>query len=329
MAARGLAALGIGVGVAVLVGARLLGPPTAPRPEARTVAAPPPAGPETASTVADAPRGGLPPPPASLAGTEPDGALTYDAQGRLLVTRDVLDFFEYFLSASGEEPLAVTRARIEAEIEARLPASAREAARDLLERTLAYRDAIRALREEGLDEANLERRFLRIREVRREWFTAVEREAFFGEEEARWAVDIERRRVALDPELSRDERRERLAALDDRLPVDARETRARALAPTRLLRDEAALREAGASDAEIQALRTRRFGPEAAERLRALDARRAAFEARVAQWRSEAERLRERGASEDEIAAARARSFEGPELLRVEALDRIEAATAR
>ena len=60
--------------------------------------------------------------PASLRGTEIDGALPVDARGALIVTPDVLDLFDYFLAASGEEPVAALRARIDREIEARVRA---------------------------------------------------------------------------------------------------------------------------------------------------------------------------------------------------------------
>lgn len=264
--------------------------------------------------------------PASLRGTEPDGALPFDANGELVVTRDVLDFFEYYLSATGEEPLAAIRARIVAEIEARLPPTAQAAALDLLERTLAYREAVRALHAEGLAGVDLERRLQRIREVRRAFFSAPEREAFFAAEETRWSIDLESRRVALDPRLDAAERASRLAALEERLPPQQREARSSAQAATQLRQDEAVLREKGASDAEIHALRADRFGPEAAERLRALDERRAAFQERLDAWWSEAERLREDGATASELDAARAQRFEGPELLRVEALERARSA---
>ena len=322
MTRRAIAVAG-GAGALLLAGAWLLGgdglPPAG--------AAGPVGGPRAARAPVVAPvdldphRPALPPPPDSLAGTDPDGALPVDAAGRLIVTRDVLDLFEYWLSASGEEPLTVTRARIEAEI-ARLPEPAMSQALDLLDRTLGYRTAMGELHAEGLGDADLERRLQRIREVRRAWFGEAERDAFFAAQEARWEVDLARHRVMRDPELSEAERAERLAALEERLPPAAREARAAALAPVRLREDEAALREAGAADAEIHALRERRFGPEAAERLRALDERRAQFETRLAAWRARAAALRAEGADADEIDAARARAFEAGELARVQALDR-------
>jgi lipase chaperone LimK len=66
--------------------------PTEPDSASRETAAAPPA-----------------PRPESLAGTEPDGALVVDAAGVFVATPDAIDFFDYYLSAFGEEPLEETR----------------------------------------------------------------------------------------------------------------------------------------------------------------------------------------------------------------------------
>jgi lipase chaperone LimK len=268
----------------------------------------------------------LPALPASLAGTEVDGGFVVDADGLLVVRRDALDLFDYFLAASGEEPLSVIRVRITREIESRLRPEAQPAALDLLERYLAYREALRSLFEsEDLANQSLERRFQRIRELRREHFRAHEREVLFAAEEERWRVDLERQRIAKDPDLAPEERAARLAALDAELPDDVRQAREIALAAVALREDEASLRAAGASDAEIHALREQRFGAEAADRLAALDQRRVRWERRVDAWRDERAQLLEAGATAEEIAERRARRFEGPELRRLEAVERIEA----
>ncbi len=118
-----------------------------------------------------------------------------------------------------------------------------------------------------------------------------------------------------------------LAEAEERLPPEVRETRRAAEAALALRRDEARLRAAGASPAEIHALREQRFGPEAAERLAALDRRRQAWAERLEAWRGERAALLAAGfadaaAQEAAVAAARAQHFQGPERLRVEALER-------
>ncbi len=273
----------------------------------------------------------LPPLPASLAGTRPDGALVRDADGRFVPTHDALDLFDYFFSASGEEPDARIRARIEAAIAEQLDDPA--PALDLLDRYLGYRAEARALfTEENAAALPLERRLQRIRELRRAHFGELA-DALFADEEERWRADIERLRVLHDPALAAEERATRLAALDAELPESVREARAAATAASSLRREEERLRAEGASDAEIGALREARFGREAAERLAAIDQARAAWHARVSAYRAERERMAalELGDAEARaaaIAALRDAYFEGAERLRIEALDRLEAQTA-
>ena len=273
----------------------------------------------------------LPPLPASLAGSRPDGALVRDADGRFVPTRDALDLFDYFFSASGEEPDALIRARIEAAIAEQLDDPA--PALDLLDRYLGYRAEARALfTEENAAALPLERRLQRIRELRRAHFGELA-DALFSEEEERWRADIERLHVLHDSALAEEERAARLATLEAELPESVREARDAATAASSLRRDEARLRAEGASDAEIGALREARFGREAAERLAALDQARAAWHARVSAYRAERERVAAREPDDAEaraaaIAALRDAHFRGAERLRIEALDRLEAQTA-
>jgi lipase chaperone LimK len=274
--------------------------------------------------------GALPP---SLRGTDVDGALVVEADGHFRPTPDALDFFDYFLAASGEESPEALRARIRAAIEARLEEPARSEALDLLDRYLAYRESARALYDDATAALDLERRFQRLRELRRERFGAEVAEALFGAEEARWHVDLERRRIAEDESLSPEERARELARLEQELPEAVRATRNAALAAVTLRQDEARLRADGASAAEISALRERRFGKQAADRLDALDVRRADWDARVARYREEREALLaepwdDPAAREAAIGALRDTHFEGAERQRIRALDRLAQSPA-
>jgi lipase chaperone LimK len=273
-----------------------------------------------------APGAPTPPLPASLRGTDLPGGLAVDATGHFRATRDALDLFEYYFSASGEEPDEQIRQRNEAEIDARLEAPAREEALSFLDAYLRYREHARALFEGGFEDLPLETRFQRIRELRRSVFGAAEAEALFGAEEDRIRVDLERRRVVQDPELSADDREPRLAALDARLPPVVRDAQAAARAALDLRNAEARLRAEGAGASEIHALREQRFGPEAAARLAALDRERDAWQARLDEWRAtrtalEAEFANDPAQLAATLEAARAERFTAREQIRVEALE--------
>lgn len=291
--------------------------------------------PDAAAGLAPAPGVADPgaPLPASLRGLDVDGDLFVDAAGHFRATVEARRLFDHFLAASGEETPERLRARIVAEIRRRLAPPASDEAVALLDRYLAYRDAVRELFERGEAPADLERRWQWLRELRRATLGAADARAFFAEEEERVARALERRRVALDPELAPDERARRLEALDAERPDAEREALRRATAHLRLARDEAALREAGASGAEIHALRAERFGEEAAERLDALDARRADWERRLATYREDRAALlarapRDPAARAAALDALRREHFSPAEARRAAALDRLEAAKA-
>lgn len=272
----------------------------------------------------------LPPLPASLRDSEVDGALVVDASGRFVPHASALALFDYYLSASGEEPLPVIRARILAHARESLPAAAAAEAEALLDTYLRYRDEMRVLTSEGRAPVDLERRLQWIREERRRNFGASLAETLFGEEERVVAVDLERRRVLQDAALSPEEKTRRIAGLEAELPQGVRESRARVAALARSNSEVAALRESGAGEAAVFAAREREFGTEAAERLAALDRENAAWEARLAAWRQErADLLADASLAATEraarVEALLAERFDAQERLRVRALDEAAA----
>lgn len=338
-AAAGLGVCAAGLGFALLFallfelvplrGQDPRGAATASGPVPPDGAAGPPA--PVSAAASDPPRG-LPPLPASLAGTEVDGALVVDAQGRFVPTPDAIDLFDYYLAAQGEEPAATIRARIVAAIRARLQGDAARAAERLLDDYLAYRVRASELLTGPLVGEDLARRLQYIRELRRELFGAGVARALFAEEEARWFSDLERRRLLVDPDLAPDERAQRLAALDAELPEELAASRRQARSHRQLREDEQRLREEGAGPAQIARLREERFGAGAARRLAGLDAQRARWQARVDAYRTERDALLTDALPEDRDAlleALRARHFEAGEQVRIRALDRLEPPSTR
>ncbi|HSQ00479.1 MAG TPA: lipase secretion chaperone [Candidatus Dormibacteraeota bacterium] len=266
--------------------------------------------------------------PASLDGTEADGAFAADAAGNLIVSPELRRAFEYWFAASGEESDARIQARIAAEIRTRLDDPAQAAALALLARFVEYRERGRALATSEPADVDLAARAAAVRDLRRAVFGA-DAEALFSDEEALVAFALAERRVASDPTLSDSERAEQLAKLlaDAREPIRA--ARAAATAPMQLARDEAVLRAEGGSADDVQRLREERVGAEAAQRLAALDDARAAWRERVASYRAaraaiDADPALDDAARASAVSALRARHFNGAELTRIDALDRIE-----
>ncbi len=269
--------------------------------------------------------------PGSLRGTEVDGALAVGADGRLIVGPDAVRLFDYFLATTGEEPAAAVRARIVAHARRALPPDAAAEAVALLDRYLAYRERMRALATGDAAPSDLERRLQWVRELRREVFGAEIAEALFGQEEEVVRVDLERRRLAEDASLAPQERAARMQALEEQLPESIRDARRRATAPQRVRAEVDALRAAGGNDADVFALREAAFGRAAAERLAALDAERARWNARLASYTAARDAIAADsklapGERRDAIDRLRSARFDAREELRVRALE--EAASA-
>ena len=256
--------------------------------------------------------------PASLEGTSPDGGVETDGFGHLRPSRELRQLFDYYLSASGEEPRRRINARIIAALHERLPSPAADEALSVLHRYLAYRRAVRRVPPD----------LATVHDVRIRILGRDVAEAFFAVDEAAASFLLARRAVASDPDLAPGERAARLAALEARLPEPVRAWRADAATPIQLMRQEEALRANGGSNDDIRALRERMVGAEAADRLAALDQDRAAWQARVDEYRVDRRAIDEdpsldaagRTAALDELRASR---FTEPEQLRVAALDRI------
>ncbi|MFS8070389.1 MAG: lipase secretion chaperone, partial [Byssovorax sp.] len=183
--------------------------------------------------------------PASLRGTDEDGALRVDENGNLVVGPEILAFFDYHLSATGEQSAAAIRARILARIRQSLPERAAGQAATLLDRYLAYREATRLLREDGDSAARLDA----LHRLRQRIFGEDDAARLFGDQERADAVALASQQVLKDPALTPEERAAQLAKLEEGLPEAARASRARSTLPLRVQQEEAARRAAGA-DAE-------------------------------------------------------------------------------
>ncbi|WP_438030117.1 lipase secretion chaperone [Sorangium sp. So ce233] len=242
---------------------------------------PAPASVQRALSVSPAPAAPPPmaPAPPSLRGADVDGAVIVDARGDLVVGPEILALFDHFLTATGEEPAAVIRARIVAAIRERAEGRAADQAIALLDRYLGYREAASA--ELVAPEADPMARLAALREIRRAHFGEPAATQLFGDEEREGEAAIAQARILADATLSPDERDARIAEVEAALPEDIREAREAAVRPLAQQAEERALREAGASDEELHAHRVAAVGSEAADRLAALDRQRAAWQERV------------------------------------------------
>lgn len=247
----------------------------------------------------------------SLRGTQPDGELRVDTNGRLVLDASLVRVFDYWLALTGEIADAQIRARLLAQMQGTHGDAVAQQAIAIFDRYVAMRAELAA----QPPIADLEQRFAHLRDTRRRWFGA-DAEAMFGAEEDYLAQTLARRRLADDPEA--------LAAFDAARP--AAQVAAERDATAALVADEQTrqLDAAHATPEQRREEREQLWGTDAAARLAALDVQRADWDRRVADYRRD-----RAGLDEAAAAALRGARFTPEERTRIEALETIGALGAQ
>jgi lipase chaperone LimK len=263
----------------------------------------------------------------SLRGTEVDGNLFVDAAGDLIVDAQLRDLFDYFYTTVGEVTFDEATAAIRQHLEMQLVEPALGQALDLLQDYIDYKTALTDLERQFpviADLDGLRAREEAVQRLRASLFSAAAHEAFFGAEEAYNAFTLERLTLLQDDRLPRDEVAERIEILRTSLPEEVQAL----LIPQihQQLNDEtAALQARGAASWEVRELRLSLVGPEATERLEALDQERSAWQQRLDAFERERQSILSFPglAEQDRQAAVEALlqdNFQPSERLRVAAL---------
>jgi lipase chaperone LimK len=228
--------------------------------------------------------------PTSLQGTESDGGVTLDANGRLVPDLALRRLFDHYLSSIGERSIDEIRALLAARLDQITTPEGKRQAQAVFERYLRYLEAVdsSAARLEALA---LRERLAMLRDLRRQHLGSEMAGAFFGAEEAYQQYTLDSRELADDAALTADERSARQRELTAALPEAVRQPLLEQQRVETDLADALAI-DTLASDAdERHRLRVQRYGEEAAARLELLDRERAAWDARVAAYQAERARL--------------------------------------
>lgn len=221
--------------------------------------------------------------PASFSGTQVDGQFSLDAAGNLLITRDIVQIFDYFLSAIGEDTLAVSVARIEAYVRAQLPPPAEAQALQLLSQYLDYKRQLLQLEHDlpqatGLD--GLRQRESAVQALRARIFSQQVHAVFFASEQDYNQFTLARLALQQDASLSPLAKGRAIDQLRANLPPELQESVLPQL-HSELREQTAQLQSAGASPEQLQQLRQQLVGEQAATRLAALDQQRSQWQVRL------------------------------------------------
>jgi len=227
--------------------------------------------------------------PASFSGTQVDGEFQLDEQGNLRITRDIVQIFDYFLSAIGEESLAQSIERLQAHIRAQLPAPAEAQALALLEQYLDYKRQLVLLERDlpqlpSLDA--LKQREMAVQALRARLFSSEVHQVFFAADESYNLFTLERLAIQRNDSLDANAKGAALDRLRDGL---SEELQASVLPQlhTELRSQTSALQAAGGSAEQVQALRQQLVGNQAASRLQALDQQRQNWKQRLERFQQE------------------------------------------
>ena len=257
----------------------------------------------------------------SLQGTRPDGAVHVAPDDSVVADARLIELFDYYLSTVGEKSPDAVREQIERELDRTLRPAAAAAAKRVLARYIAYRQALAGLgadrRLSGPDAAALKRRLNALRSLRAQYFSQREIAAIFGSEDAANADALARMEIRDDRTLSAQQKQARLAALDAGLPADVRAARAAPLKIVRMQEEAERLRAGGAGEEGVFRLRAEAFGADAAQRLADVDREEAEWRRRIDAYLAERRGLRD----EAEIAALRSRMFSEDEQRRLGAYE--------
>ncbi|MDD2976752.1 lipase secretion chaperone [Aquabacterium sp.] len=229
-----------------------------------------------------------PTPAPSLVGTAPDGTL-HDGRGDLRLSPDLIRRFDYWLTTYGEKSLEAIQADILADLRDELNASGMARAQQVLKAYFAYKNELARLTPlpAGTQQAAaLSQQLKAMRDVRARHFQPSDIAQLFGPDDAQDEETLARLHIMQDAALSDADKQRKLAELTAQLPPEQQAHRTEPVLHLTVSEAVAEARERGASDQEVQAVRTQLVGADAAQRLAVLDAEEAAWQARVQQYLS-------------------------------------------
>ena len=272
--------------------------------------------------------------PSSLNGTEVPDGLSVDKNGDLVLTPQLRDVFDYFLSTLGEEGLDTITHRLRAYFANTLPATAAIEANRILEGYLAWKQNLKHISEAG--GARLER--LDLQDVQAQ--QQMERDScnqymerrvctvFFARQHIREDYALARFALAGDDNLKVGQKEQRLAALTASLPDPLQQQISHTSRYQRLQRMTAQSDKDAMGDTELRQIRENLVGPAAANRLEQLDARREDFDQRMTQWLNQREALLNnpglsRSDRQKQVDQLRQDHFSSRDQVRVKARERI------
>ncbi|MDP4546379.1 lipase secretion chaperone [Marinobacter sp. MDS2] len=260
-----------------------------------------------------------------------DGAVRVDMNGNLVLDRQLRRFLDFFIGlAPGREYEPAMKLRMRAVMAANgVPGAVQAEVLDILDQYLAYRDASGQMElQAATDSADIFAAFDTVYRMRRTYLGPDVAEGFYGAEERRLRLALDRQSVMSDDSLSEAEKRRALAQIDQNLPEHVRKSKETSKAVVETVQRVQGMRQSGASEAEVRALRLQQYGAEATARLEEVDRERQQWQRRLSDYQRRKQAVMQSeglapGDRSDALRTLRESMFKGHELRRVRALDKM------
>lgn len=268
----------------------------------------------------------------SLKGTQIDGAYPVAGDGHLLLHVSIKERFEYFLSILGEFTLDDVLTMVREDINQELTEPARSEALALFEDYIAYKRSLVELEKqlgsaasfEQYDMSNMRLRLDQLRNKRREYLSGDAVDAFFGFDETYDDFMLGKLEVINNPQLTAEEKTAQISMLENQLPAELQSMRAETERISQIFAQTDKMKQQGASAEQVFAKNAQEFGPQAAERIAALEVQRGQWQQRIAAYLAAKQALESSDKSESQKQQALSvlkASFSEQEQLRLTAYE--------
>lgn len=197
--------------------------------------------------------------------------------------------FDYFLTQLGELGLPELRQQLASYLrtQGQLDTQASN-------QTMAWFDSYTALEQESVAlgaHGDLRKDAQQRQALRRRRLGKTVADAWYREEERRLQYALAQHEIQIEPALTPEQRKQRLAELDSHFQLPLDETQAASEMVELAMQQDELFASQSISHAERYSEREKEFGTEAAQRLAELDTRRAQWDRRVAEYRSQRQQI--------------------------------------
>jgi lipase chaperone LimK len=229
--------------------------------------------------------------PKCLQGTDIDGELLVDANGKLVINNGLRNLFEYFLSALPEESLDTILGRIKEYVQYQIPEEPAQRAIAILESYISYKQKLEEVESpEGLQGEQLgtldaikdalANRML----LRRQFMSPEVVQAFFENEEKYDQFNLQLIDIKQNSVLSPEAKEEQIIELEQMLPESVRLMRQEERKREQIKKQIEDMRKQGKTEKDIYEFRKNEYGKEYADRWQKLEETRNKWDKKINEY---------------------------------------------